>query len=190
MQLQRNRLGVYERVESSRQCNCSCPSCSSCVARPIKVLQMPHLQGAHAGKEASRVGLLSPRVRQGVGVGGAAAWLLRERHLSHGAWSIFMREKFPTQSSISNTGLIDGVLPSNANGLYNNCGLLWLLQPNGSKNLVIHDDIDMTFSDFVIDSPCWIWSPIWSSSTMTLCQFRHRFHHISHCIHDNSQISS
>jgi hypothetical protein len=52
---------------------------------------------------------------------------------------------------------------------------------------VIHDDIHMTFfrfrhrshcihdelSDFVIDSQCWIWSPIWSPNNMTLCQFRH-----------------
>jgi hypothetical protein len=50
----------------------------------------------------------------------------------------------------------------------------------------IHDK----HSNFVIDWQCWIWSPIWSANTMTLCQFRHKFHHISHCIHDNWQISS
>jgi hypothetical protein len=45
-------------------------------------------------------------------------------------------------------------------------------------------------SNFVIDSQCWIWSPIWSPNTMTLRQFRHIFRHRSHCIHDNHQILS
>jgi hypothetical protein len=45
-------------------------------------------------------------------------------------------------------------------------------------------------SDFVIDSQCWIWSPIWSLNTMTFCQLRHRFRHRSHYFHDNRQISS
>jgi hypothetical protein len=50
--------------------------------------------------------------------------------------------------------------------------------------------IDDKQSDFVTDSQCWIWSPMWSPNTMTLCQFRNRFRHRLHCIHDNSQISS
>jgi hypothetical protein len=45
-------------------------------------------------------------------------------------------------------------------------------------------------SDFIIDSQYWIWSPIWSPNSMTLCQFRHRFRHRSRYIHDNIQNSS
>jgi hypothetical protein len=50
----------------------------------------------------------------------------------------------------------------------------------------IHDEL----SDFVIDAQCWIWSPISSPNTMTLCQFCHRFRHRSRCIHNNIQNSS
>jgi hypothetical protein len=53
-------------------------------------------------------------------------------------------------------------------------------------DFVIHHTTSMTNNH----SQCWIWSPIWNLNTMTLCQFRHRFRHTSHCIHDNNQISS
>jgi hypothetical protein len=72
-----------------------------------------------------------------------------------------------------------------------------------TRNPLTHDEILITFSDFVTDhTHPWQtlkfrhrlavldMKPIWSPNTMTLCQFRHRFHHRSHCIHDNNQISS
>jgi hypothetical protein len=53
-------------------------------------------------------GLQGPRVRRGESVGGTAAtW--KSRAFSGGVWSIFIGRKPSTPSSISNTGLIDGV---------------------------------------------------------------------------------
>jgi hypothetical protein len=78
------------------------------MARPIQVFKMQHLRGIHTYREGSVARrLLGPRVRRGESVGGAAA--LESRAFSGGFVPYLLGGKPPTPSSISNTGLIDGV---------------------------------------------------------------------------------
>jgi hypothetical protein len=108
-QMQRNRLDVDERVEGSRQCSCLRPSWLACAARPIKCSRCSTSKvSTRTEEEATHTGLLGPRVRRGESVGGAAAtWKVVP--FQEGCGPYLLGGKSPTPSSISNTGLIDGV---------------------------------------------------------------------------------
>jgi hypothetical protein len=109
-QMQRNRLDVDERVEGSLQCSCSCPSWLAHVARPIQVLQTQHLQGIHTygeGSDARRTARSASATRRERWQRGC--YLRKLCLFRRGVVHIYWEETPPTPSSISNTGLIDGV---------------------------------------------------------------------------------